>query len=88
MDCIVRGIFQARILQWAAFPFSRGSSPLRHGTQVPRVAGRFFNSQREEGGKSQYPSDKHNGVITQLEPDILECEVKLALGSITTKKDS
>ena len=29
--------------------------------------------------------DKHNGVITHLEPDILECEVKWALGSITTK---
>ena len=30
--------------------------------------------------------DKHNGVITHLEPDILECEVKWALGSITTNK--
>ena len=32
--------------------------------------------------------DNHNGVITHLEPDILECEVKWALGSITTVKDS
>ena len=32
-----------------------------------------------------YP-DNHDGVITHLEPDILECEVKWALGSITTKK--
>ena len=30
--------------------------------------------------------DNHNGVIIHLEPDILECEVKWALGSITTKK--
>ena len=30
--------------------------------------------------------DNHNGVITHLEPDILECEVKWALGSITTNK--
>ena len=30
----------------------------------------------------------HNGVITHLEPDILECEVKWALGSITMKKAS
>ena len=30
----------------------------------------------------------HNGVITHLEPDILECEVKWALGSITTNKAS
>ena len=32
--------------------------------------------------------DNHNGVITHLEPDILECEVKRALGSITTNKAS
>ena len=32
--------------------------------------------------------DNHNGVITDLEPDILECEVKWALGSITTNKAS
>ena len=34
-----------------------------------------------------YP-DSHNGVITHLEPDILKCEVKWALGSITTNKAS
>ena len=33
-------------------------------------------------------SDNHNGVITHLGPDILECEVKWALGSITTNKQS
>ena len=32
--------------------------------------------------------DKQDGVITHLEPDILECEVKWALGSITTNKAS
>ena len=32
--------------------------------------------------------DNHDGVITNLEPDILECEVKWALGSITMKKTS
>ena len=32
--------------------------------------------------------DKHDAVITHLEPDILECEVKWALGSITTNKAS
>ena len=32
--------------------------------------------------------DNHNGVITHLEPDILECEVKWTLGSITTNKAS
>ena len=34
-----------------------------------------------------YP-DNHDGVITHLEPDILECEVKWALGSITRSKAS
>ena len=34
-----------------------------------------------------YP-DNHDGVITDLEPDILECEVKWALGSITINKSS
>ena len=30
--------------------------------------------------------DNHDGVITHLEPDVLECEIKWALGSITTNK--
>ena len=40
--------------------------------------------------KDLHDPDNHNGVITQthLEPDILECEVKWALGSITTNKAS
>ena len=38
--------------------------------------------------KDIHDSDNHNGVITHLEPDILECEVKWALGSITTNKAS
>ena len=33
-------------------------------------------------------SQSHNGMVTHLEPDILECKVKWALGSITTKKAS
>ena len=33
-DYTVHGILQARILEWAAFPFSRGSSQFRDGTQV------------------------------------------------------
>ena len=35
--------------------------------------------------KDLHHPDNHNGVITHLEPDILECEVKWALGSSTTK---
>ena len=36
--------------------------------------------------KGLHDPDNHNGMITHLEPDILECEVKWALGSITTNK--
>ena len=38
--------------------------------------------------KDLHDLDNHNGVITHLEADILECEVKWALGSITTNKAS
>ena len=38
--------------------------------------------------KDLHDQDNHNGVITDLEPDILECEDKWALGSITTNKAS
>ena len=38
--------------------------------------------------KDIHDPDNHNGVITHLEPDILECEIKLALESITTNKAS
>ena len=38
--------------------------------------------------KRSYDPDNHNGVITHLEPDILECEVKWALENITTNKAS
>ena len=38
--------------------------------------------------KDLYDPDNHDGVITHLEPDILECEVKWALESITTNKAS
>ena len=39
-------------------------------------------------GKDLHDSDNHDGVITHLEPDILECEVKWALGNVITNKAS
>ena len=44
MDCTVHGILQARILEWVAIPFSRGSSQPRDWTQVSHTAGGFFTS--------------------------------------------
>ena len=38
--------------------------------------------------KDLHDPDNHNGVITHLEPNILECKIKLALGSITEDKAS
>ena len=46
---------------------------------------RTIEKKRKKGINIPY---SHDGVITDLEPDILECEVKLALGSITTNKAS
>ena len=44
MDYTVHGIFQTRILEWVAFPFSRGFPQPRDQTQVSHIAGRFFTS--------------------------------------------
>ena len=43
-DYTVQGILQARILEWVAFPFSKGSSQPRDQTQVSHIAGGFFTS--------------------------------------------
>ena len=43
-DYTVHGILQARILEWIAVPFFRGSSQPRDRTQVSRTAGKFFTS--------------------------------------------
>ena len=46
------------------------------------------NTQKNCKKKDLHDPDKNDGVITDLEPDILECEVKWALESITTNKAS
>ena len=44
MDYTVHGILQAGILEWVAFPFSRGSSLPRDRTLVSHIAGEFFTT--------------------------------------------
>ena len=44
MDCTFHWILQARILEWVAFPFSRGISQSRDETQVSHIASRFLTS--------------------------------------------
>ena len=46
------------------------------------------NTQKNYKKKDLHDPENHNGVITDLKPDILECEVKWALGSITANKAS
>ena len=52
-------------------------------TEAEDIKKRWQQHTEELYKKELHDPDNHNGVITQLEPDILECEVKWALGSIT-----
>ena len=59
-----------------------------HLTEAEDIKKRWKEYTEELYKKDLHNPDNHNGVITHLEPDILECEVKWALGSITTNKVS
>ena len=52
-------------------------------TEVEDIKKRWQEYTEEPYKKDLHHSDNHDAVITHLEPDILECEVKWALGSIT-----
>ena len=63
----------------------------RNGTnliEAEDVKKRWQQYTEELYKKDLHDPDNHDGVITHLEPDILECEVKWASGSITINKDS
>ena len=57
-------------------------------TEAEDIKKRWQEYTEELYKKDFHDPDHHDGVITHLEPDILECEVKWALGSITTIKAS
>ena len=57
-------------------------------TEAEDIKKRWPEYTEELYKKDLHDPDNHGGVITHLEPDILECEVKWALGSITTNKAS
>ena len=57
-------------------------------TEAEDIKKRWHKYTEELYKKDLHDPDNHDGVITHLEPDILECEVKWALGSITTNKAS
>ena len=76
-----KGIFHAKM----------GSIRDRNGmdlTEAEDIKKRWQEYTEELYKKDLHDPDNHDGVITHLEPDILECEVKWALGSITTNKAS
>ena len=66
MGYTVHGILQARILEWVAFPFSRGSSQARDKTQVSRSAGGFFTNwaiRKDLRTSDQICSQIHSGIF-------------------------
>ena len=74
-----KGIFHAKM----------GSIKDRNGvdlTEAENIKTRWQEYTEELYKKYLHDPDNHDGVITHLEPDILECKVKWALGSITTTK--
>ena len=76
-----KGIFHAKM----------GSIKDRNGmdlTEAENIKKRWQEYKEELYKKDLHDPDNHNGVITHLEPDILECEVKWALGSITINEAS
>ena len=73
------------------FHAKMGSIKDRNGldlTEAEDIKKRWQEYTEELYKKDLHNQDNHNGVITHLEPDILECEVKWALESITTNKAS
>ena len=57
-------------------------------TEAEDIQNRWQEHTEELHKKDLHNPDNHDGVITHLEPDILECDVKWALESITTNKAS
>ena len=76
----IKGIFHAKM----------GSIKDRNGMDLTEAEDikKRWQEYTELFKKDLHGQDNHNGVITHLEPDILECEVKWALESITTNKAS
>ena len=77
----IKGTFHAKM---GTIKYKNG----RDLTEADDIKKRWQEYTEELYKKDLHNPDNHNGVITYLEPDIMECEVKWALGSITTNKAS
>ena len=76
-----KGIFHAKM----GIIKNRNSMDL---TEAEDIKKRWLEYTEELYKKELHDPENHNGTITHLEPDILECEIKWTLGSITTNKVS
>ena len=86
-----RGLFRKIRDTKGTFHAKMGSVKDRNGmdlTEAEDIKKRWQEYTEELYQEDFHDPDNHDGVITQLEPDILEWEVKWALGSITTNKAS
>ena len=86
-----RGLFKKIRDAKGTFHAKMGSIKDRNGmdrTEAEDIKKRWQEYTEELYKKDLHNPDYHDGVITHLEPDILECEVKWALESITTNKAS
>ena len=85
----IRDLFKKMRDTKGTFHAKMGSIKDRNGVNLAEaedIKKRWQEYTEELYKKDLHDSCNHDGVITHLEPDILECEVKWALGSITTKK--
>ena len=88
---MIRDLFKKIKDTKGTFHAKMGSIKDRNGmnlTEVEDIKKRWQEYTEELYKKDLHEQDNHDGVITDLEPDILECEFKWALGSITTNKAS
>ena len=86
-----RDLFKKIRVTKGTFHAKMGSIKDRNGmhlTEAEDIKKTWQEYTEELYKKDLHDPDNHDAVITHLEPDILECEVKWALGSITTNKAS
>ena len=84
-----RGLFKKISNTQGIFHAKMGTIKDRNGmhlTEAEDIKKRWQEYTEELYKKDLHDPDNHDGMIAQLEPDILDCKVKWALGSITTKQ--
>ena len=86
-----RDLFKKKTDTQGTFPAKMGSIKDRNSmdlTEAENIKKRWQEYTEELYNKDLHDPDNPDGVITHLEPDMLECEVKWTLGSITRNKAS